>query len=72
MFSKKEGDNLPFTTTSVEEKPCLNPGEVSENGETYPLELERHSKFCEIDEAFRVAYDERYIKAGLRISEYDL
>ena len=63
---------MPLTKTSVEEQPCLNPGKVSEKGQSYPLEIERNVEFCDIDKAFRVSHDERYIDTAMRISEYEL
>ena len=73
VTSTTRGDNLPLTSFKVEQQPCLDNNNVSRspNSIYYPLEKDRLQQECEIIEQFDEAFDTRYIKAGLEVSEHD-
>ena len=79
VYSKGKGDNLPLTTMSVENKPCIDPSAVSYNSRFsteflfYPTEVDREIPDCpEIEHLNNKKHDDRFIDLGLSVSEYDV
>jgi len=62
VYSKTKGNSLPFTSVSLEMKPCLDPIEVSVGPTTqfYPLERDRRTNDCDVVSQYGEAYDARY------------
>ena len=66
---------MPLTTFKVEDKPCLDPNNVSRAAKTkfYPLEVDRLSDDCQIVNQFKEKFDTRFSNMGdVKVSEYDV
>jgi len=69
---------LPFTTTAVEDKPCLDPSAVSRDETVnydnifYPTELDRFTPDCEIVPQFNEKFDTRFIDLDFEVTEYEV
>ena len=75
MTSKTIGNNLPLTTFKVENKPCLDPNDVSRAATTifYPLEIDRLREDCRIVDQFKEKFDTRFSSMGdIKVNEYDV
>ena len=69
---------MPITTTSVEDKPCLDPSAVSRDDLVnydliyYTTELDRLTPDCQIVPQFNEKYDTRYIDLDFEVTEYEV
>jgi len=75
IYTTNGTDSLPVTKTAIENQPCLNSNEVSDNGgPVYRLEANYYdlSFNCTTNVLFDRLDDDRYKDAGLSMTEYDM
>ena len=73
VTSKNSTDNLPITTTSIEGgNPCIHPGDVSNQGFHYPLEIDRLKSECQFDDTVKTSIDTRFSDTGGWTTEWDM
>ena len=75
VYSKNSTNNLPLTTTRVEQgTPCIQPEDLSQpDTYYYPLELDRNREDCRLADGIGITDDPRFEEtAGVSVTEYEV
>ena len=73
LYTRKDIDSSPITSTQVEYKPCASPFEISKNPHKrfFELEIGKEST-CSALTGTHTVYDERYRDVGFQVTEWDV